>query len=248
MPTGWIWRGRPWHGWGGRVRGGGLALPLATGQAACLIVPADFRRWAILAVALSRSKSYHACIILHHLNKPQSKPTQQPTPPLCLFSSQLFWSTTASTTRPLLVENEQRPPLSEEKLENLVLVADYAQTASQDQPPISPQCQLASKISWGAGQCLYKHCSYFPVLWTRQNKNRAQQLSKAFESALQTLLPCLWFDPLNCESYESEKIPISKVLNSCTECWCALFLSLASKLTSKQPAAMHAKTEIKQSH
>ena len=28
------------------------------------------------------------------------------------------------------------------------------------------------------------------------------------------------------------------MLNSCTECWCALFLSLASKLTSKQPAAM----------
>ena len=66
------------------------------------------------------------------------------------------------------------------KLENLVLVADYAQTASQEQPPISLACQLASKMSWTAGQCLYKHCSYSPVLCKKQNKNRAYQPSKAF--------------------------------------------------------------------
>ena len=38
--------------------------------------------------------------------------------------------------------------VGKKKLENLVLVADYAQTASQDQPPISASCQLASKMSW----------------------------------------------------------------------------------------------------
>ena len=51
VPAGWIRRGRPRHGGRGRVRGGGLVLSLVTGQAACLIVPADFWRWAILAVA-----------------------------------------------------------------------------------------------------------------------------------------------------------------------------------------------------